>query len=140
MARGTLQVASRINNFRTEFRGDPSSGNWPSRWAEGSDESLLENKQPSNYKTSRVAGRRTLGQSDLKGRIFSASQAGDAHAYLLAWAQAGLGKPEAMRQWIKAAIEEDDPGYFMSTLEDRYAFLWNDPEYQQLRRRMFIPK
>jgi tetratricopeptide (TPR) repeat protein len=95
------------------------------------------------------------------------------HEFLLAWAQAGLGRPELIRDllkkklelrrkqyvpssqiaalyaimqdrantltWMNTAIEEHDSGYYLPTLHEQFGFLRNDPEYQQLRRKMFTP-
>jgi hypothetical protein len=42
--------------------------------------------------------------------------------------------------WMNTAIEEHDSGYYMPTLQEQFGFLRNDPEYQQLRRKMFTPQ
>lgn len=109
-------------------------------------------------------------------RELSASQAApeNSHEYLLAWAQAGLGRPDVMREllrrklelrrkqyvpssliaglyaimqdrantlaWMNTAIEEHDSGYYLPTLQEQFGFLRNDPEYQRLCRKMFVPE
>lgn len=98
------------------------------------------------------------------------------HELLLAWAEAGLGRPEPMREllrkklelrrkqyfmssqiaeyyailrdrantlaWMNTAIEEHDYNYFKPLMVqwDEYAFLYDDPEYQRLCRKMFTPQ
>jgi hypothetical protein len=42
--------------------------------------------------------------------------------------------------WMTTAIEEHDSGYYLPTLQEQFGFLRNDPEYQQLRRKMFTPQ
>jgi hypothetical protein len=41
---------------------------------------------------------------------------------------------------MNTAIEEQDPGYYLPVVQPEYAFLRDDPEFQQLCRKMFTPQ
>jgi hypothetical protein len=42
--------------------------------------------------------------------------------------------------WMKVAIEEHDFNYYSLMLDQAFAFLQDDPEYQELCRKMFAPQ